>query len=99
MPLGFIIFHLQHFGESKDFYPTSTGSYNKKKLFSEQTSCSQCPAGYYCPNQGAAVQCPSGFFSKQGDGACSACAPGSFSSSAGNKLFLKSYLSSFSCVF
>jgi hypothetical protein len=27
MPLGFVIFHLQHFGESKDFYQTSIGFY------------------------------------------------------------------------
>jgi hypothetical protein len=26
LPLGFVIFHLQHFGESKDFYQTSTVS-------------------------------------------------------------------------
>ena len=27
MPLGFVIFYLQHFGESKDFYQTSIGFY------------------------------------------------------------------------
>jgi hypothetical protein len=27
LPLGFVIFHLQHFGESKDFYQTSIGFY------------------------------------------------------------------------
>ena len=27
MPLGFVIFYLQHFGESKDFHQTSNGFY------------------------------------------------------------------------
>jgi hypothetical protein len=27
LPLGYVIFHLQHFGESTDFYQTSTGFY------------------------------------------------------------------------
>lgn len=57
---------------------------NELLFIIDQQSCSQCPAGHSCPNQGAAVACPSGFYSNAGDGACSACAPGSYTGSTGN---------------
>ena len=51
---------------------------------SAQSSCSSCPAGYYCPVSGssAALSCSAGTFSTNGATVCSACSVGQYQANA-----------------
>ena len=41
-----------------------------------QTECTLCSAGFACPDRNSTVACEAGYYSAQGDGACSPCDTG-----------------------
>lgn len=63
----------------------SVGTYNSSMGVTQYVSCSNCPAGYYCPGNGVtAAQCPAGSYSGPNAASCTQCPANMYSMGIGN---------------